>query len=116
MVRDAQASLRMSSDLKREIKKIAQETKRSLSSAIELLLWRGVEEFKKDGILVDVGSAGKQRVRVPVLSGEDLETEQFAQQLGKEITGFILKKSQQRKDGSPHTSRDGPAKRRRRAA
>lgn len=53
MARDAQASLRMPSDLKERIKEIAGETHRSLSNTIELLLRRGVEVYTQDGMLVD---------------------------------------------------------------
>ena len=36
-----------------EITKIAKRTRRSLSNATVQLLWRGIEAYRKDGVLVD---------------------------------------------------------------
>lgn len=53
MTRDAQASVRLPKELKDEIQRIAQETRRTLSSTIELLLMKGVEAYREDGYLLD---------------------------------------------------------------
>jgi hypothetical protein len=70
MVRDAQASVRMPNDLKGKIKEIADATHRSLSSAIELLLRRGVEAYEKDGVLIDTRPRGGTSESVESYSGD----------------------------------------------
>lgn len=110
MPRDAYASLRLPVDLKAQVQEIADSQKRSLSNTIELLLWRGVEVFKSDGVLLGSnpnlaqgGSASH--------SDRDADTEQFSQELVRQISSFILSRIE--KEGPPRSkSRDGPTKRR----
>jgi hypothetical protein len=99
----------MPADLKLEIEQIATETRRTLSSAIELLLRRGVEEFRKDGVLIDTRTAAGSS-RAPIPSDRNFETE-LAQELAKEISRFLTRRSSRSGEGvPPPKSRDGPKK------
>jgi hypothetical protein len=50
MKKDSPIALRIPSELKRKLKKIADEQQRSMSQVCEILLWAGVEEYDKGGI------------------------------------------------------------------
>jgi hypothetical protein len=50
---DKNFTLRMPGNLRQAITDIAEQTSRSLSKATILLLWRGIEAFRADGVLVD---------------------------------------------------------------
>jgi|SRR6185503_17518752 len=54
MARDSYASLRLPPDLKDQVKDIADSQHRSLSNTIELLIRRGIEGFRQDGLLVEL--------------------------------------------------------------
>lgn len=56
MGRDAQASTRLPSDLKREVQEIADKEHRTLSNTIELLLRRGAAAYGRDGRLVQISN------------------------------------------------------------
>jgi hypothetical protein len=50
MKKEAPLAFRIPSELKRKLKKIADEQQRSVSQVCEILLWAGVEEYDKGGI------------------------------------------------------------------
>ena len=93
MTRDAQASLRMPTALKQEIERIASETRRSLSSSIELLLWRGVEEFKKDGVLI----GRPESPLTQTSSRADPDSERWMDEMAELVLETALKKARERK-------------------
>lgn len=90
MPRDAYASLRLPADLKTQVQEIASAEQRSLSKAIELLLWRGVNEFKKDGVLVEAWAAKKKTARKGKPAAR--EEEQFAELIADRIVAKVLEK------------------------
>jgi hypothetical protein len=53
MANDSFVGFRISSELKRQVMEVAEETQRSMSQAFLLLLARGIEVYRKDGFLVD---------------------------------------------------------------
>jgi hypothetical protein len=50
MKKDSPIALRIPGELKRKLRKIADEQQRSMSQVCEILLWAGVEEYEKGGI------------------------------------------------------------------
>jgi hypothetical protein len=65
MPRDAQVTFRLPKELRDEIRQIADETRRSLSNTLELLLMRGIEAYKQDGILLDTRTSVKAESEAP---------------------------------------------------
>jgi hypothetical protein len=65
MPRDAQVTFRLPKELRDEIRQIADETRRSLSNTLELLLMRGIEAYKQDGILLDTRTMVKGESEAP---------------------------------------------------
>lgn len=61
MSNDAFVGLRISVELKRRIVEIAEETHRSMSQAIILLLGRGIEIYEEDGYLIDTKARPKPK-------------------------------------------------------
>jgi predicted DNA-binding protein len=80
VIRDKQVSLRLPADLKRDVQKIADATNRTLSNAVEMLIRRGVEDYKRDGMLIDV--TPKRRGKK---GGLDPASEQFANELVEKL-------------------------------
>ena|SRR5438876_11779148 len=109
MTRDAQASLRMPTVLKREIQKIATETRRTLSNTIEQLLWRGVQSFNTDGVLVDRPETSKPQSASQATPNS--ESERLANEMAELVMKMALQKVRERKAGGGGDS--GPPKKRR---
>lgn len=107
MARDAYASLRLPADLKAEVQAIATSQQRSLSHTIQLLLWRGVQGFKRDGLLLN----SREAITTPNDPVFDDEREQLSEELARVIAAFIMRRSQERKEKPPRRSRDGPKRR-----
>lgn len=82
MGRDAQASTRLPSDLKRQVQEVADLEHRTLSSTIELLLRRGVAQYRKDGRLVE-GISNAQ------LEKEEAESQAYAEELAEKMIRVI---------------------------
>lgn len=57
MNRDAQITFRLPKELRDEIHQVANETRRSLSNTLELLLMRAIAAYREDGILLDTRSS-----------------------------------------------------------
>ena len=53
MKRKEYASLRLPAKLKRQISRIAASSSRTVSNTIELLILRGIAQFKRDGSLIE---------------------------------------------------------------
>ncbi len=94
MPREAQASLRMSKQLKDEIQKVATETRRTLSNAIELLLWRGVQAFRNDGILIDRPESSQAQLPSRAAQNTELSTVEL---MAEQILEAALKKAREGK-------------------
>ena len=107
MARDAYASLRMPADLKREVEKIAAATSRTLSSTCELLLRRGVQDFKRDGVLIEARTtAAKRRAQAGQPTGS-AEEEAFAERIAGRIVEKVLEKieaGEGKGDGEHHAA------------
>lgn len=56
VAKDAYAALRLPSELKLEVERIADAEVRPLSSTLELLIRRGLAAYRQDGLLIDVAS------------------------------------------------------------
>jgi hypothetical protein len=58
-------AFRVNSDLKREIQRIAEDEQRNISQICEMLLYEGVEAYKKDGpkFMLRLIAKQKQRAR-----------------------------------------------------
>jgi hypothetical protein len=97
----------MSGELKKEIAKIAEKTHRTLSSAIELLLWRGVQEYKADGLLVDARRSPSRRKGKGGARGLGNEEEDFAERIADRIVAKVLEKIEsegKQGDGEHHAA------------
>jgi hypothetical protein len=91
MARESYASLRLPPDLKAEIQEIASSQHRSLSNTIELLLRRGIQDFRSDGILVELPGSSKA-VRSEVSDPQSTA-------LAKEIAKLVIQSLEKRERG-----------------
>lgn len=56
-------ALRVNSELKREIQRIADDEQRNISQICEMLLYEGIEAYKKDGAKFMQRLVAKQKLR-----------------------------------------------------
>ena len=75
MPKDAIASLRLPADLKREVESVSKSEHRPVSSTLELLVRRGLNRYKEDGVLVETAHSKRQMntESSPTASGTDVE-------------------------------------------
>jgi hypothetical protein len=85
MIRNQYASVRLPNKLKAEVAKIAGATSRTLSSTIELLIRRGVEQFKRDGLLIELPPQKRAKDR-------DAETEAIARHIADRVAEILKEK------------------------
>jgi hypothetical protein len=81
MAKDAHASLRLPAELKLEIEKISETEARPVSSVLELLVRRGLAQYRDDGILRPTPPPKRRGKK----SGLDPASEQFANDLVEKL-------------------------------
>lgn len=86
--KDASASLRLPAALKQEVERIAKAEGRTKSSALELLIARGVEAYSQDGVLKP-GVTRRRRPKKVFIAG----TQEFARGLAEQIMEAVRVKN-----------------------
>lgn len=102
MAKDAQASLRFSSELKRAAEKIASDEHRTLSSVLELLLIRGYEAYRADGLII---SSERKQTRKARPDSEEELANRMADKISERLLRMIQAYEEARQPNSKKHNR-----------